>query len=102
MKNKAKEPMLSILLNSVFLGLGHLYAGAKNRGKVILFVIIGLLIVGYTWALHPTDDLKFLSAISGHESFSFGFFYALSYIIIILVWIDGYKCTKKYNSELLL
>ena len=96
---KPKEPILAVLLNCLFVGLGHIYAGAKKRGLLIISVVIGLLIGVYSWAIHPTADLKFLTALAGSETIVFLGIYSISFLLHLVILIDGYNCAKRFNVD---
>lgn len=96
---KPKEPLLAVLLNCVFLGLGHLYAGAKDKAKLIISANVFLILIVCIWAIHPTAGLAFLS---GYESYGIAALVIceiVGLIIYILILVDGYKRAKRFNLE---
>lgn len=66
-EKKAKEPLFAGMLSIFFMGLGHIYAGRKNIGLIIIAVYIGLILFFLSWMIHPMADLSFLIILSGKE-----------------------------------
>jgi len=76
-----KEEGITILLNFLFSGLGHIYLGGKYFQKGLMYLII-----------------NFVLAVL---SIATGFFILLWIPFWILVMIDGSKLTKEYNSSII-
>jgi len=96
---KPKEPLLAIMLSCVFYGLGHIYAGSKKVGLTILAAYVGLLLLVFGWAVHPTAGLSFLVPISGKEGTLLVVVGFIGLIIHLFILIDAYRSAKRYNSE---
>lgn len=95
---KPKEPILTIFLNALVLGWGHLYAGAMLKGWLILITNIILLIGLLLWMIHPTVSMQCFASISNEQLKIYGVGVYLGLLIItILILIDSYRCARQYN-----
>jgi len=98
-RTKPKDPLLTIALNNVLWGLGHFYAGAITRAKIILAVAMSFTFIFFAWALHPEADLKFLSGILNPEQNVDGIMWAVLLLLTLFIGIDGYMQAKAYNDK---
>ena len=98
-EQKPKEPLLAVLLNCVFTGLGHIYAGSTKIGLSIIATLILLGALIFSWIIHPQTELLFLEKLSGNEESLLGVLELIALLIIMAILFDSYRRAKKYNSE---
>lgn len=48
-----KEPWLAVILSTLFPGVGQIYAGKTQRGLILIFLGLGLLILGFVFIFDP-------------------------------------------------
>jgi signal peptidase I len=96
MEYKAKEPWLAVFLNYLFPGLGYFYAQREIRAAIaiiIAFSISSLAIFGYH--AFAKNDMPVTPLLLIVLAIFFGF----CFLFNIFVLIDGYLCTRKYNTS---
>ena len=95
---KPKEPLLAVYLNLLFLGLGHIYSGARKSGFLILSAFIAFQYIFFSWICNPSTNLRFLSSVPTSESIALLLVYVLILSIVIAILIDGYKQARSFNG----
>ncbi len=93
----SKEPWLAVLLTKVFLGVGHIYAGDKTRGLVLIFVNVGFY---FTIIVSMLGFLTTASASSARMHVII-FISIIPVILIVNIYalFDAYKITKRNNLD---
>jgi signal peptidase I len=83
-----KEPWLSVILSSLFPGIGQIYTGKVLRGSII--IIIGLVLISTgCWLIFDRKG-----------SILLGFQLVIGYFILaIFSLFDAHHCAKKINSR---
>jgi signal peptidase I len=82
-----KEPWLSVILSTLFPGVGQIYAGKFIRGGILLLIAIILIGITLWFWLNPSVDF-----LVGSQ-FLVGYF-----VFNIFNLFDAHRCTRKSNN----
>lgn len=95
-----KEPLLAMLLDFFYWGLGHWYAGCRKLGAVLMLAQAAWLGLLYLWIrIDPAVFLSlFLNFYPPRKSHVL-FLSVLRLVLPVVVAIHAYLCAERFNQE---